>query len=114
MELKQLLTKKRLLLVIAHPDDEAMFFSPLLIAMRNTGMLYILCLSTGNAENLGELRRNELYSSAQHYDIAPTNISIIDHNMLQDGLRTAWSAHLISSIIIDHIHTINPDVVTVP
>jgi LmbE family N-acetylglucosaminyl deacetylase len=35
------------LLVIAHPDDEAMFFGPLLISTRLEMSWHILCLSTG-------------------------------------------------------------------
>lgn len=35
------------LLVIAHPDDEAMFFAPLLLATRDQWRWRILCLSTG-------------------------------------------------------------------
>jgi hypothetical protein len=35
------------LLVIAHPDDEAMFFGPMLISTINEMSWHILCLSTG-------------------------------------------------------------------
>ena len=35
------------LLIIAHPDDEAMFFAPLLIATRDEWRWRIICLSTG-------------------------------------------------------------------
>lgn len=41
---------KRICLLIAHPDDEAMFFSPTLLALtdKNSGNhVKILCLSTG-------------------------------------------------------------------
>lgn len=39
----------RLLLVIAHPDDEVMFFGPLLywLARAKTSEVYLLCLSMG-------------------------------------------------------------------
>jgi hypothetical protein len=38
----------RVLLVIAHPDDEAMFFSPTLLTMRQLNIeVHVLCLSTG-------------------------------------------------------------------
>lgn len=36
------------LLVTAHPDDEAMFFAPLVLALLRAGMrVALLCLSTG-------------------------------------------------------------------
>lgn len=44
----------RLLLVTAHPDDEALFFAPALLGMRQAGSPFmgveavdVLCLSTG-------------------------------------------------------------------
>jgi hypothetical protein len=45
-----ILRNKRICLVIAHPDDEAMFFSPTVLALTkpDTGNhVKILCLSTG-------------------------------------------------------------------
>lgn len=41
---------KRVLLVIAHPDDECMFFGPTVLnfTANKACTLYILCLSTGN------------------------------------------------------------------
>jgi hypothetical protein len=39
---------RRLLLVTAHPDDEAMFFAPLLLSAAAAGVdVHIICLSTG-------------------------------------------------------------------
>lgn len=49
------LTGKRILLLIAHPDDEAMFFAPTIQALtapRLGNQLKVLCLSTG-ATTLG-------------------------------------------------------------
>lgn len=38
----------RVLLVTAHPDDEAMFFAPALLSMASAGVqVHVLCLSTG-------------------------------------------------------------------
>jgi N-acetylglucosaminylphosphatidylinositol deacetylase len=61
------LRNKRICLLIAHPDDEAMFFAPTLLALTRpeTGNhVKILCLSTGNADGLGGTRRRELVKSA--------------------------------------------------
>lgn len=44
------LRNKRICLLIAHPDDEAMFFSPTVLALTRPELgnhLKILCLSTG-------------------------------------------------------------------
>ena len=45
-----MLQGKRILLLIAHPDDEAMFFAPTLLALTNPALdnhVKILCLSSG-------------------------------------------------------------------
>lgn len=44
------LTGKRIVLLIAHPDDEAMFFAPALLSLARPELgnhIKILCLSTG-------------------------------------------------------------------
>lgn len=44
------LQNKRILLLIAHPDDEAMFFAPTLLALTRPELgnhVKILCLSSG-------------------------------------------------------------------
>lgn len=61
------LRNKRICLLIAHPDDEAMFFAPTLLALTKPELgnhVKILCLSTGNADGLGETRKKELVKSA--------------------------------------------------
>jgi hypothetical protein len=48
---------RNLLLVIAHPDDEAMFFGPLLSSSCNVS---ILCLSNGNYKGNNKAKYNEM------------------------------------------------------
>ena len=48
----QQIRNKRICLLIAHPDDEAMFFSPTILALTDPELgnhVKILCLSTGSA-----------------------------------------------------------------
>ena len=68
-----------ILLLTAHPDDECMFFAPTLTALlrpdssgsqsaenshfQNDPRVFSLCLSIGNADGLGEARREELSRS---------------------------------------------------
>lgn len=75
---------KRILLLIAHPDDEAMFFAPTLLALTRPELgnhVKIMCLSSGtidpslyhvsatnntsagDADGLGEIRKKELVKS---------------------------------------------------
>lgn len=52
--------------VVAHPDDEAMFFWPTLAQLHDAGVrLSVLCLSTGNFDGLGDLRRQEMVESCK-------------------------------------------------
>ena len=62
------LTKKRkVCLIIAHPDDECMFFSAILRQLANKGdKFFILCLTSGNYYNQANLRVNELNKSCKH------------------------------------------------
>ncbi|XP_019194812.1 PREDICTED: probable N-acetylglucosaminyl-phosphatidylinositol de-N-acetylase [Ipomoea nil] len=57
--------KRNVLLVIAHPDDESMFFAPTINYLTSKGhTVHILCMSTGNADGMGDTRKQELYLAA--------------------------------------------------
>mmetsp|Transcript_4729 Transcript_4729/g.6371 ORF Transcript_4729/g.6371 Transcript_4729/m.6371 type:complete len:148 (+) Transcript_4729:323-766(+) len=63
---------RRVLLVIAHPDDESMFFGPTLLAL--AGMqaeVSVLCLSTGNFEGKGKQRSLELKAACRLFNVPP-------------------------------------------
>lgn len=70
---------KRVLLVTAHPDDEAMFFAPTLLTLFELGVpVKLLCLSTGNAKGMGTVRSQELVNACKYLGIADKDIVIID------------------------------------
>jgi N-acetylglucosaminylphosphatidylinositol deacetylase len=56
--------------VTAHPDDESLFFAPTLTSLLShkrkldkdvlSAEVYLLCLSTGNADGLGKTRQREM------------------------------------------------------
>ena len=54
----------RILVVTAHPDDECMFFGPTLLALSHKNVT-VACLSTGNFDGLGSIRRVELDKSCR-------------------------------------------------
>ena len=73
---------KRVLFVIAHPDDETMFFAPSIFALRaeTSVELFLLCLSTGNSAGLGSIRRQELVAAARKLGFPAENVHVQDHS----------------------------------
>lgn len=102
---------KRGLLIIAHPDDEVMFFTPLLLSGSRFASFSILCLSCGNADGIGEIRRKELIKSAQAFDIEESDVYIIDHPQLQDGMKNDWNIDIICTLVSSYLQLLKPDVV---
>lgn len=65
------------LLVTAHPDDECMFFTPAIRAAIHAGeRVHLLCLSSGNHDGLGAMRRRELERSCAVLGI--TSVTVIE------------------------------------
>ena len=97
------LRNKRILLLIGHPDDEAMFFAPALIALvspANGNQIKIICLSTGNAVGQGEIRRGELLNSARRLGIPrDEDVDIIEDPRFQDGGQNDWKKEDIADFL---------------
>lgn len=71
------------LLLTAHPDDECMFFAPTILALQEAPLLrppklHSLCLSVGNADGLGDIRRRELEGSLDVLGIGEGRRWVID------------------------------------
>jgi N-acetylglucosaminylphosphatidylinositol deacetylase len=88
------LRNKRIVLLIGHPDDEAMFFAPSVLALTRPGNgnhVQIICLSTGNAIGEGEIRKGELLNSARRLGIRhDEDVLIVDDPHFQDGPENDW------------------------
>lgn len=104
------LDSARAVFIIAHPDDECMFFAPSIITLLKKNIsVQLLCLSSGNYYKQGTRRKNELLDSAATLGIAASQVFMIDHKELQDDPKAEWSISLTSSLILKHIqrHSIN-------
>jgi len=119
-------------LVIAHPDDECMFFSPALasLAGRSSCLLCssppppplpltskpeekypdefkwtVLCLSNGDAFGKGKVREKELLLSCETFEISPDDVELVSDSRLQDGMEEEWSPLLVAEYIRKHVRT---------
>jgi N-acetylglucosaminylphosphatidylinositol deacetylase len=85
-------------LVIAHPDDESMFFLPTLSALRDAGeTVWILCLTTGNYDGLGETRQGELSSVCRL--LRMDRLIQLDVEALRDHPTQSWSLDAVTTEI---------------
>lgn len=94
--------KGKILLVIAHPDDECMFFGPSLnhvLRIVDTKNVYLLCLTNGNYYGLGKLREKELFMSCASFGMKKENVEIVDDVSFQDG-EDEWDNKRVMEAII--------------
>lgn len=99
-----LLSNKRIILLIAHPDDESMFFSPTLQSLTHPSLnnhLKILCLSTGNADGLGDVRRKELERAAVMLGVRRREDVFVmnDETRFKDGMDEHWDEREIAKVL---------------
>ncbi|MCJ1474877.1 N-acetylglucosaminyl-phosphatidylinositol de-N-acetylase [Lambiella insularis] len=97
------LTNKRICLLIAHPDDEAMFFAPTVLALTDPQLgnhVKILCLSSGNADGLGHVRKQELSKSATLLGLrSASDVLVIEDAAFPDSMTTTWDASKIADVL---------------
>lgn len=106
------LRKRNVLLVIAHPDDESMFFTPTINYLTSRGHnIYILCMSTGNADGIGNIRKEELYQASAILKIPLQQVKILDHPYFQDGFGKVWDCDLLARIVGEEIDAHAIDVI---
>lgn len=123
-----------ILLLTAHPDDECMFFAPTILALAalqgpsvssrdptSTSSLYSLCMSVGNADGLGAIRKYELGSSLDLLGVDTDKRLVVDHPYvllarrafggvsyamcrdLQDNFTAHWDAETIASVLKPYV-----------
>uniref|UniRef100_A0A7S0HUW4 N-acetylglucosaminylphosphatidylinositol deacetylase n=1 Tax=Hanusia phi TaxID=3032 RepID=A0A7S0HUW4_9CRYP len=92
-----------ILLVIAHPDDEAMFFTPTILALKDSVKIHVMSLSNGDYAGLGWVRASELVESCRMLGIPKERVSVVDDPSLQDGPTNSWSAETISLYVLPYL-----------
>ncbi|XP_015512520.1 N-acetylglucosaminyl-phosphatidylinositol de-N-acetylase [Neodiprion lecontei] len=93
----------RILLVIAHPDDEVMFFGPMLHCMieQKNSEVYLLCLTIGGAKR----RKEELWASAKTLGIPEANVTILMSTQLPDDPKVQWPENVVGETILQHVES---------
>ncbi|GBP94904.1 N-acetylglucosaminyl-phosphatidylinositol de-N-acetylase [Eumeta japonica] len=101
---------KRVLVVIAHPDDECMFFGPTIFRLCEQGAdVHILCLSNGNYEGKGHLRRYELWKACIELGVPMQNICLMTDTRLKDDPQCQWPTAIIAKVIQHTLDTLDID-----
>ncbi|GKV26741.1 hypothetical protein SLEP1_g35982 [Rubroshorea leprosula] len=105
-------SKRTVLLIIAHPDDESMFFTPTISYLNARGHnLYLLCLSVGNADGMGNIRKDELYRACAVLKVNLQQVKVLDHPDLQDGFGQVWNHNLLADIIEEEVSSHGIDLI---
>ncbi|RYP37657.1 hypothetical protein DL767_002830 [Monosporascus sp. MG133] len=94
---------RRICLLIAHPDDEAMFFAPTVLSLtrpESGNHVEILCLSTGDADGLGDTRRRELAHSAVLLGLrGEEDVQVVDSPDFPDSMTQTWDTARIADLL---------------
>jgi N-acetylglucosaminylphosphatidylinositol deacetylase len=109
--LKSQFVHRRIAFVVAHPDDEVMFFGNAINSLKSSNECFVLCLSTGNANGLGSIREKELLTSLSILGIASTNVKIVDDIALQDGMHQSWDEEIAANYVSEFVLAHNVEVI---
>ncbi|XP_033191706.1 phosphatidylinositol glycan anchor biosynthesis class L [Bombus vancouverensis nearcticus] len=91
----------RILLVTAHPDDEVMFFGPLMywVTRSKASKIYLLCLSNGGDKK----RKEELWQCAKLLGIPEDNVTIVMSTELPDDQNVQWPTEVVAECVLQHV-----------
>lgn len=95
--------RKKVLVVIAHPDDEAMFFVPTIVSLVELYQVHLMCLSKGDFAGLGDTRSAELKKSCAELGIQAIHCNIIDHKAMQDGSAEQWPKEIVAKHVEQYV-----------
>lgn len=99
-----------LLLVTAHPDDEAMFFTPSIRYARSiSGYVKIFCLSNGSYASDGFRRTLELARACEVLDLRRDGDSCIvnDFRELKDDPFQIWDKNIVFRRVSQYVHSLS-------
>lgn len=96
--------QKTVLILTAHPDDECMFFGPVITALLSKGVtVQVLCLSSGDWYGQGDVRVKEFFASCRTLGISRNASSIIYDPQLPDNPDIDWNITRIQTLVQDYV-----------
>jgi N-acetylglucosaminylphosphatidylinositol deacetylase len=97
------LSKKNVCLLIAHPDDECMFFGPILRRLRGlNNNMFVLCMTNGNFYGKGVERESELKASCFNL-LGEHSLKLINEPSLPDDPKIEWNSQICLRLIDDYL-----------
>jgi N-acetylglucosaminylphosphatidylinositol deacetylase len=87
--LKNNFTNSHIVLLTAHPDDESMFFTPTITELTKenyNNYFHLICLSNGDYNGLGNIRRNEIEKASKLLSIE--SVKVLDY---VDDINLFWN-----------------------
>ncbi|OCL09954.1 N-acetylglucosaminyl-phosphatidylinositol de-N-acetylase, a glycan bosynthesis protein [Glonium stellatum] len=109
-----LLNAKSPLLVVAHPDDESLFFSPTILRLTEKPVqstVNLLVLSTGNNYGVGATRQKELQESCRRLGIKENRCAVLQRHDIQDDPKKWWPENSVSEIVESYVRRWNVDAI---
>jgi N-acetylglucosaminylphosphatidylinositol deacetylase len=99
---KKLESVGEVLFVIAHPDDETIFFFPTIQALiAKKVKVNILCLSNGDFDRLGKIREEEMRILADYLKI--NSVEIVSNDKLKDDINKSWDKEIVSEEVSKYL-----------
>ena len=103
-----------LLIVVAHPDDESLFFAPGALAAysRSSAKLSILVLSAGNNDGMGVQRQKELLGACAALGVDRKDRCVsLDVKELQDSPTAWWPEEAVAKQVAKYVKSWKVDAI---
>lgn len=109
-------SKKRILFLTAHPDDEALFFGPTILTLNDQRLgndIALVSISTGDSEGKGVIRQKELQQSSHELGLPSTAVRALNNAKLKDGIEFWDSDDILTELsdVLEDLRWPHPDIV---
>ena len=101
-EITKKLKNKEVLILIAHPDDETIFFFPTMKCLLSKyAKINILCLSNGDYYNEGNVREKEMNILKEYLHLY--SVEIVKNDNLKDDITKLWDTKIVAQEVTNYL-----------